>query len=152
MAYTRFLGKRVIAGNKFVTGYAEPPALFEGWTNVSWESFTPSGFDILNATTTSDGVDSWAVTEIKYFNVGERIRIYVSEFTIHYGVYPTNTANIHLVENGLYVVQSTTLNPATVPRYITFEIDVAGNYALRFQNYNKNHCQVDAKMYSYLQN
>jgi hypothetical protein len=118
-------------------GVIPPSPLFNGWSNVSWDTFTSSGINVLSAIKTS-ATKAWANTNLVEFTVGEKIQVNYN-LTLNSGSFPANTVEIHLMHEFNGLLGTITLNPM-FPYGDTFTItNQSGsmNFYLRYQNYDK---------------
>jgi hypothetical protein len=151
MSYVIYNGKRVVSGNKYVKSVTPIIPLFAGWTNSTWDTFISSGQNIISAIE-AQGTKGEANTEYLPFEVGDIIRI-TGNLTLNSGVYPTNTAEIHLINQSFGLVGTATFNP-DIAINAGFEITSwpTMNFCLRFQNYNKtngNACNCSCQLLIY---
>lgn len=153
MSYLIYNGQRIIAPTgKYVIGSPPIVPLFAGWTNSTWDTFISSGQNVLSAIETN-GTKGEANTEFLPFVVGDIIRIRYN-LTLNSGVYPTNTAEIHLINDVAGNIATVTLNPALGTFTTAFQITswASMNFGLRFQNYNKltgNVCDCSCELLIY---
>jgi hypothetical protein len=151
MANLAFNGKRLLfPGNGGIGGILDfkPPIpepvydyVFDGWNNITFDTFSSSGQDVLSAIKAS-GSYGRAETEYLSFNNGDII-YYQFDATLNTGTYPNNSLQLHLVNEAFGVQSTSNIYPVFNNYEQSFEVLVFDesykNFALRIQSYPGNY-------------